>query len=683
MSRILIFAGTTEGRELAEMLVRNGVACDVRVATEYGSMVLQESSLLKIHQGRLDIDGMKRLYEETGCDIVVDATHPYADIVTDTIKKSLEGNSITYIRLLRVDYNNNSDSSVIDKNIIRYDSTEKCSKALADTEGRILLTTGSKELKAFCNDESLKNRLVVRVLPGMESLKLCYDAGLEGKQIIAMQGPFTKETNKAIIEQYDIKHLVTKESGTTGGVDTKLEAAYECGVTVHAISRPQSDITGYSMNETVKILEEKLGVTFDRGNLNITLAGIGCGSEEGLTLEVKNVIEKADYIFGAERMLSSISANIIRNAVTYPYYLKKDILPILDQIKEQKVGDSNIVILFSGDSGFYSGAENMFNALKEQKYVAKIFPGISSISLQEKKIGISWQDAKIISLHGIDEDVWIPRLKDAVRYNKKVMFICSGVKDIRRVGEVLTSNKYKIYIGYQLSYENECITTPSIEVLQNYKEEGLYVCAIINDSPDKKILTPHIDDSQFKRSDSLKKVPMTKEDIRHLSVCRLNLKSGDVVYDIGSGTGSIAIETASLSPDIKVYAIECIDEALDLIKTNISKFDIDNIKVIKATAPEGLGGLEKADAAFIGGSRGHLEEILQKLYVINPNMRIVMNAVSMESIAEMNTLVKSFPVTDLNISQVAVTNVKELGNHHMMQANNPVFIYSFNFTEEK
>ena len=258
------------------------------------------------------------------------------------------------------------------------------------------------------------------------------------------------------------------------------------------------------------------------------------------------------------------------------------------------------------------------------------------------------------------------------------MFICSGVKDIRRVGKILASNKYKIYIGYQLSYENECITTPSIEDLQNYKDEGLYICAIINDSPDKSI-----DDSQFKRSESSKMVPMTKEDIRHLSVCRLNLKSGDVVYDIGSGTGSIAIETASLSADIKVYAIECIDEALDLIKTNISEFDIDNIEVIKATAPEGLGDLEKADAAFIGGSRGHLKDILQKLYVINPNMRIVMNAVSMESIAEMNTLVKSFPVTNLNISQVAVTNVKELGNHHMMQANNPVFIYSFNFTEEK
>ena len=151
------------------------------------------------------------------------------------------------------------------------------------------------------------------------------------------------------------------------------------------------------------------------------------------------------------------------------------------------------------------------------------------------------------------------------------------------------------------------------------------------------------------------------------------------MYDIGSGTGSIAIEASRVSPDIKIYALECKEEAVELIKENVAKFGSSNVMVLQSEAPNGLENLDKADAAFIGGSGGHLKEILTKLYEINPSMRIVMNAVSMESIVEMNQLVKEFPVTDLDVSQVSVTKVKELGDYHMMQANNPVFIYSFYF----
>ena len=172
---------------------------------------------------------------------------------------------------------------------------------------------------------------------------------------------------------------------------------------------------------------------------------------------------------------------------------------------------------------------------------------------------------------------------------------------------------------------------------------------------------------------------MTKEEVRLLSIARLRLKRDDIFYDIGSGTGSIAISVSRLSPDIRVYAIECKEEAAELIKENKGKFLADNITLIQQLAPEGLDALPKADAAFIGGSKGNLSSILEKLYEINPNMRIVMNAVSMESIVEMNNCLKDIKVKDLKISQIAVTNVKELGEYHMMSANNPVFIYSFSY----
>ena len=159
----------------------------------------------------------------------------------------------------------------------------------------------------------------------------------------------------------------------------------------------------------------------------------------------------------------------------------------------------------------------------------------------------------------------------------------------------------------------------------------------------------------------------------------LRLRANDVLYDIGSGTGSVAIAAASTSPSVKVYSIECNEEAITLINENVQQFGLDNISVVNRLAPDGLSELTKADAAFIGGSRGNLKAIMKKLYMINPEMRIVMNAVSLESVAEMNELLKVLPVTDVKISQIAVTNINKLGDYHMMSANNPVFIYSFSF----
>lgn len=678
MSRILIFAGTTEGRELAEILADSGVDSDVSVATEYGSMVMNESEFIHLHQGRLDAEGMKKLYSEVECEVVVDATHPYAKEVTDTIVKSVSGTGLSYIRLLR-----DQESKKIETgNVSYYDSADSCAKALEQTEGRILLTTGSKELASFTENESLRKRLVVRVLPGMESLGLCYEAGLEGKQIIAMQGPFSHDMNKAMIEQYDIKHLVTKESGKTGGEDTKLTAAMEAGIDVYMIERPAEAEDGHTISETVQLLEEKLGVSLVKGKQLITFAGIGCGAQDGLTVEVRDAIESADYIFGAERMLEMVTTS----AEKYPYYLAKDIEPKLGEIRERSLRNTKIVILFSGDTGFYSGAEKLYLALKDREgAVLRILPGISSISMFAARLGISWQDAKLLSLHGVDRGVWAPRLIDAVRYEKKTLLICSGAADIRSIGEVLSqietkseeniSDDLKIYVGYQLSYENEELREVSIDRLADFTKEGLYVCALLRSNPKERESIPFLTDDEFIRG----KVPMTKEEVRLLSIARLGLKKDDTLYDIGSGTGSIAVSAATLSPDIRVYAIEYKDEAIALIEDNKQKFLADNITVIQKTAPDGLDELPKADAAFIGGSKGNLGAILKKLYEINPHMRIVMNAVSMESIVEMNNCLKDIEVTDLKISQIAVTNVKELGDYHMMSANNPVFIYSFSF----
>lgn len=230
MKNLLLFAGTTEGRRLSELLADAGIRHTVCVATEYGEIVLKSHPLLTVRQGRMERDEIRAFIEEGNYDTVVDATHPYAETVTANIKAAVgeinasgqdtEGKKILYLRLKR-------DVSVTDRKegITFFETAQSCAEALAKTEGNILLTTGSKELAAYCVSEEVKKRLYVRVLPNVESISLCMERGICGKQIIAMQGPFTEAMNEAVLRQYEISVLVTKESGATGGLPEKLEAA--------------------------------------------------------------------------------------------------------------------------------------------------------------------------------------------------------------------------------------------------------------------------------------------------------------------------------------------------------------------------------------------------------------------------------------------------------------------------
>ncbi len=713
MKTVLVFAGTTEGRELLEILDRTGISVHACVATEYGSQILKSTSNVTVHTGRLDEQQMRELYKETGCEIVVDATHPYAVVVTDTIRKSIEGTDICYLRLLRDnDAHYDSWESDAADNLANgisdgqhyYDDIQSCASDLSNYEGNILLTTGSKELAAFASNSDIRERLIVRVIPGMESLKLCYDAGLEGRQIIAMQGPFSQEMNEAVIREYSIKHLVTKESGVTGGVDSKLAAVKKAGIDVHIIKRPKLDKIdsckkytgveekkhsedmykpeGVSIQELLAKLEKLLGVVLNRGRLDIVLAGIGPGAAAMMTKEVQEAIEQADYIFGARRMLDAISGR----AKKYPYYLKTDIIPALEKIEDEKYKDSKVVIVFSGDTGFYSGSKKLYEAIEEVKaathadWSVKILAGISSVSVLAARFGLDWQDGNFISLHGISREEWIPKLIDSVKHYKKTFFITSGVEDIHTLADLLSDNEqnYSILIGYQMTYPEEKTLSLSPRECLELSEEGLYSGIIVARHTRPRSLVPHLEDDFFIRD----KVPMTKEEVRKISICQMKIKEGDVVYDIGSGTGSIAVQTAILSPSLKVYALECNPEAVELIKRNANKADVYNLSVIETMAPEGMDELPSADVCFIGGSKGNLRAILDKLYQINPTMRVVMNAVSLEAICDMKRVVEELNICDLLIEQLAVSQVKTLGDYHMLSANNPVFIFSFQFCRD-
>lgn len=188
-------------------------------------------------------------------------------------------------------------------------------------------------------------------------------------------------------------------------------------------------------------------------------------------------------------------------------------------------------------------------------------------------------------------------------------------------------------------------------------------------------ITHGIRDEEFIRGE----VPMTKEEVREISICKLGLSADSILYDVGSGTGSIAIESACIAKSIKVFAIETNPDAVELIKKNKEKFNAQNIQIIHGFAPDAFKKLPSPTHAFIGGTKGNLKQILGALNKKNPSMKIVMNAVSIESLSEMTEAIKEFPVTGDEVIQVAISKAKKNGNYHMMQAANPVFIFSFNF----
>ncbi len=682
MKRILIFAGTTEGRQIAEYLAAVGLFCDVCVATEYGEQVIPQMEGLTVHCQRMDQEEMDAFMSKKPYAAVVDATHPYADTASENIAACAAGNGIPYLRLKRrTDAKDAAGVSYVK------DSAE-CAEILKHVLGNILLTTGSKDLSAYCAEEELKSRIYVRVLPARESLDICYDNGLSGRQILAMQGPFTEEMNLAVIRQCQIRCMVTKESGIAGGFAEKAAAAEKAGIRMIVIGNPDTG-SGLSMGETIARLEEITGCGLkNKRMLKITLAGAGMGDAGSMTEDVRRAIDEADLVFGAPRLLNEVPEALR----TVPCYLPQDIISCLERYMEETYEcQTKICVLFSGDSGFYSGCRPVYEQLKEwgqtepvissgTEVSVRVLPGISSVSYLAAAAGVSWDDATIISLHGKEDVSWKSRVLSAVRYHQKTFLLLSGASQLRQVARLLSEFSFSqclLTVGYQLSYEEESIVQVLPTDCEKFVEEGLYTCLICNPECTGQPLSPGLGDGFFERG----KVPMTKEEIRAVSICKLRLSAGSVVYDIGSGTGSVSAEIGRLSPDLCVYAVEKKEEAVKLTQKNCDRLGLDNVRLITQEAPEGLTGLPAATHAFIGGSGGRLKEILEELYRKNPEMRIVINAASLETMEQIQTVLKGFPVREEEIIQVNVSRCKKAGEYHIMQGENPVQICSFYFKD--
>lgn len=649
MEKVIVFAGTTEGYELCRFLSEHQISVYACAATEYGGKALTETPYLHIHTGRLSREEMEAFFLKEEPNFVLDATHPYAAEVTDNIKSACEKTGFFYQRVLR-EQGRQAEKAVY------VESTEAAAEFLNTTEGNVLLTTGSKELKKFLGVKDYKERLYARVLSLPSVMEECSAAGFEGKHLIGMQGPFSRELNEAMLRQFHCRYLVTKDSGKAGGFQEKIDVAFSCGAIPVIIGRPLKE-EGLSLVECKKWLSQKFGFSLKP---QITLLGIGMGSRDTLTIEGEKALEKAELLIGARRIADSVK--MPHHTVIYEYDSEK----ILKCIEENSQYE-HIVIALSGDVGFYSGAKKLLHNLGED---TRVICGISSVVYFMAKAGLSWDDAKIVSAHGRNCN-----LVSLICHSKKVFSILGTKDGISSLAGRLVSygmGDVLLYVGENLSYENEKIFVKPAKELVSYEGDTLCVVCAYNENASELMSTHGIKDECFIRG----KAPMTKEEVRTVSLMKLGLSEDSVCYDVGAGTGSVAVEMALRAHQGKVYAIEKKEDALALILENKKKFAADNLEIVGGCAPEAMEELPVPTHAFIGGSSGNLKEIIRLLLNKNPEVKIVINCITLETVGEAMEAIREFDFQEKDIVQMSVSRSKEVGRYHMMMGENPIYIFT-------
>lgn len=649
MYKAIVFAGTTEGYALCEFLAENRVSVYACAATEYGGSLLQENEFLHVSAGRLKTEDMEELFRKENPEIVLDATHPYAAEVTKNIRTACESAGVLYQRILRPEGEKNSEA-------IYVESTEEAAAFLSGTEGNIFLTTGSKELAKFTGIPDYKERLFARVLSIPSVICSCAELGIEGKHLIGMQGPFSAEINEAMLRQFQCSYLVTKDTGLAGGFPEKMEACQRCGVTPVIIGRPLKE-EGLSLQDARVFLSKMFGFTLSQ---KISLVGIGMGAEKTLTLEGKKALNEAELLIGAKRMTEAVQKP--GQMVLHEYRSEK----IVEYIREHPKYRT-VAIALSGDVGFYSGAKKLIDQLDGN---VEVICGISSVVYFMSKIGLSWDDAKIVSAHGRNCN-----LISLIRHNPKVFSILGTEDGVAVLASRLVyygMGDVTLYVGENLSYENEKIFHDKAANLTEYRGDALSVVTACNEKATPMSAVHGISDGEFLRG----KAPMTKEEVRTVSLSKLRLSEDSVCYDVGAGTGSVSVEMALRAWMGQVYAIEKKEDALALLKENKKKFAVDNLVIIPGVAPEAMTELPAPTHAFIGGSSGNMQDIINLLLEKNPKVRIVINCITLETVTEAMNAIRDFGLEDVDIVQLAAARSKSIGHYHMMMGENPIYIIS-------
>lgn len=382
------------------------------------------------------------------------------------------------------------------------------------------------------------------------------------------------------------------------------------------------------------------------------IIGYGMGDKNLVSNYAKQIIDSSDQIFTTTR-LALHTNNKCKELKLSQIYEELD-----------KEFYENICVIVSGDVGFFS-ASKIIKDKFDTKYEIFLINGFNSLQYFSSKLKINYDDIKTFSMHGRQNSI-VP----TVTYNEKVFVLTGGNNKVNNICHELTKNglgNVYVSVGENLSYKQERIISGSAFEISKMQFDNLAVMYIQN----SEYILPNMPmfDKDFIRGN----IPMTKEEIRWICIQKLCLLPNEIVFDIGAGTGSISIEMAKKVYEGYVYAIEQKKDACELINQNIEKHKTFNVQIVNEKAPIGLSNLPMPDKAIIGGSTGNMKAIVRYLLNINENIKIVVTAITLETI---NDIIESFKLFNLNFETVCINSskAKKVGEYNMMIANNPVYV---------
>ncbi len=396
----------------------------------------------------------------------------------------------------------------------------------------------------------------------------------------------------------------------------------------------------------------------------ITIAGIGSGNPQDLTVRARQAILAADRLAGAARMLKLADA---LGCGSVPRLADWRAERIVRFFKEDDTWEKGCVLM-SGDTGFYSGAAGVQTALEAAGFATRRLAGVSSLQLLCAAFGFSWEQMPVVSLHGAKGDA-----AGALKEHGSVFVLPGSGEDLRKLQKSLLAagvSDAKLYLGSRLGYPDEktiCVSPGDLP------EDIPSPCCMIVQAGKTGCESAgfgEIRDEAFIRG----RVPMTKAEVRDIVCAKLHLHSGSVLYDVGAGTGSVSVQAARSAPGADVFAIEQNPEACQLILANARRFQCGNIRLVQGEAPDVFEGLPAPDTVFVGGTGGGLEKILAALLIKNPGVRIVMTLVTLENLARVLAAAGKLETEEPEIVQVNVARARAAGGLHLMTANNPVTI---------
>ncbi|MFR0939207.1 MAG: precorrin-6y C5,15-methyltransferase (decarboxylating) subunit CbiE [Faecalibacterium prausnitzii] len=393
--------------------------------------------------------------------------------------------------------------------------------------------------------------------------------------------------------------------------------------------------------------------------MNVTLIGMGSGQPENLTLQGLAALRQADLILGARRLLAVLPAGCTENRAAA--YRPDEVAELL-----QTSGAENAVLVYSGDTGFYSGASSMMEKLEALGVRARVLPGLSSIQLLAAALGRPWQGWNLVSAHGRTCDPVAECMQ-----GRPTFFLTGGSEDPATLCAQLAAEGF----GDVQGVVGQCLGTPEEKLFRGSVKElaaGRFNSLSVLLVEAAEVLprrAPGLPDEAFERGD----VPMTKQEVRAAVLAKLAVHPEDILWDVGAGTGSVSVELALAAPRGRVYAVECRPEGCALIKANREKFRTRNLVLVEGLAPAALSDLPAPDAVFIGGSKGSLAAIVDAALDKNPDARICVSAIALETLSAAVAALTAKGRT-VQVSQIAVSRAKAVGGLHLMMAQNPIYL---------